>query len=95
MNAECRYGIALKTASGGRHANIRTIQMEMRQMLIEPESGGFSQDQNYFVQSLDGCGMITRLSDDTQAAGVYVSSTAVIEGFPIAPQNSPLRIRSF
>src|ERR1700735_4298721 len=90
VDAERGDGITLQAASGCCHANIRAIKMEVRQIWVKPQPGGFLQDQYDFVQSLDRCGPIQGFPHDTQAAGVYISAAVVVERLSVATQNSPL-----
>jgi hypothetical protein len=57
MDAEGRDGVALHIPSRALQTNVRAIQMEVRQLLVEPQSRRFAQDQYDLIECLDWLGV--------------------------------------
>ena len=79
VNTKSRNGITAHILNRRFHANIGPIKMEMRQTFIEPEPGGFSQDQYDFIQkSCKWCGTIERFTQNVQTAGSNINPSSAI-----------------
>ena len=92
MNTKSRDGVALQAPGGSRQANICAVQMKSRQVLIEFEPRGLSQNENDLIERLDRFRDFQGMPDHGLAWGVEVPETVAILFQPPASKYAPVWI---
>lgn len=86
-------GVILHPTRSSRKANIGAVEVEVRQVLIEPQSGALPYDQDDFVQRLDRNGALKRRAVHGLARGVEIAAKTSVCSDAVTSHHSPPRIQ--
>src|SRR2546422_11092575 len=72
-----------------RHADVRTVKVEMPQPLIKAQAGGLPQDQDDLIKGLDLNGVLERPAEFPPPGGVDVTPSFALLRYAPASQHAP------